>query len=122
MELMVRLWNRSYYRSSNIIVELHINKSFIECGYKTYGAKGLWYLFISGHKILRGFPSQFFVEITSQEERVLKMIAQTGFWRKRGFWRTVVELKRDRTKVLKELEEKLPICVLSSKLSIDKKC
>jgi len=129
MYLMVKLWNKSYFRTSNVLVNFILIENgtdnavaSIECGYQTTSAEGLWHLFISGHKVVTGTPKKFLVEITPQEARIFKMIAETGFWRKRSYWKPTVETEKSRASMRKELEERLPVWVLKSKLSVDKKC
>jgi len=135
MFLLVRLRNKSYYRTSNVLLDFTLTKDLaepasqgistdgsIECGYRTISAEGLWYLFITTHQIVAGLPQKFWVQISPQEARIFKMISQTGFWRKRSYWGPMVEKGRSRNRILKELEEMLPIWVLRSKLLVEKKC
>jgi len=135
MFLLVRLWNKSYYKTSNVLLDFTLTKDFadpssrgidnqgtIECGYRTISAEGLWYLFITTHSIVAGLPNKFWVQLSEEEAKIFKMIAQTGFWRKRSYWQPVVEKGRSRNRILKELEEMLPVWVLKAKLSVGKKC
>lgn len=127
MYLLIEEYNRSYFRTSNVILNFSVTKStrasvhseVIECGYATVSAEGLFHLFVLHHKIVKGTPRRFYVKITPQEGHIFNMIAKTGFWRKRSYWSQV--FKKDGKEILKELEGVLPLWVLRSKLLVDKK-
>jgi len=126
MYLKIVSWNKSYYRSSNVMLDMSVSSRIggvggdsIECGFTTLSAEGLFWLFVNYHEIADGTPRQYYVKLSAREGKVFNMIAKTGFWRKRSYWDKV--FKRDRKEVLKELEEMLPVWVLRSKLLVDKK-
>jgi len=128
MYLLIEEWHKSYFRSSNVIMEFSVTTSMrrkthtemIMCGHQTITAEGLFYLFVNYHEVVGGTPRAYYVRITPREAKVFKMIAQTGFWRKRSYWSKV--FKKHRSDIIEELEGMLPVWVLRQKLLPDKKC
>ena len=90
-------------------------RNSIYAGVTTYAAKGLFRLFVSGKRILKGSkPDTLIVNLTDREAKILKLIEETNFKGKWGEWRKSLEEKKE--DFLKRLEEELPVRKLTQAL------
>ncbi len=87
----------------------------IETGTSTYLGQFLWNTFVSGRKILEGYPSRFTVEVSDEEERAIRLLSQTpSLWSKWGLWSKL--LAKEKGEALKELLEVIAITSLKEKI------
>lgn len=122
--LYISYRDTSYGRTSNCMTKWFLSKEddseeAVWIGYCTIPARGLFKLFVVG-KPIQGIPSELRVKLSRRETKVFRMITRAGFDRKRNVWQDLLDGKITQKEMLDKLVEKLPIWILSRKLSPEK--
>lgn len=94
--------------------EIGFNSNYIEeAELRSYKAMALFHLFAEGNRIVAGDPHAYYIELPQREEKVFKMLCRATV-KEDWMWRHIVQEKKE--KILQELEDKLPLQLLTDKI------